>query len=141
MRTILLTLTLIVCFNVFIGTRLRGVLCNIVKDSLTEKVNSDQLKWEEDIVNTVQKHKEKFDNFHMNQDDKKELYRNGKYQDQTIFLKQIHDKPQYQDVLSFYNFDQQKEEIDVQKTHSKKLHRRRHNRKRNKKNTRHIRNY
>lgn len=100
MRTILLTLTLIVCFNVFIGTWLRGVLCTIVEDGLTEKVNSDQVKWEEGIVDTVQKHNKKFDNFYMNQDDKKELYHNGKYQDQTIFLKQIHDEPQYQDIFS-----------------------------------------
>ena len=141
MRTILLTLTLIVCFNVFIGTWLRGVLCTIVEDGLTEKVKSDQVKWEEGIIDTVQKHNKKFDNFYMNQDDKKELYHNGKYQDQTIFLKQIHDEPQYQDILSFYNFDKQIEKVDVQKSQSKKLHRRRHNRKRNKKNTRHTRTY
>ena len=137
MKTILLTLTLIWCYDIFSGTCLRGVLCTIVQEGLRHNEHNDHARWnDQDNAITLQSYEKLFDSSHIDLDHNVELYDNSIKSDQKRFSKKIYTDPISPDIKSFKYFNKQPQR-NFHKLHHQKQHRRRHNRKRRLKNTKH----
>ena len=137
MKIISLTLTLIGCYNVFIGTYLTGVLCTNVKESSRNNEYNDQVRWKEDNDNIWLKHENTFDNRFIKINDK-EVYHSSTHSGQKRFSKQIFDEPQSQDHSFYYPLSKQ-QHLQLKSPGHQKQHRHRHNHKRNQKNMKHNR--